>query len=78
MKETADQGNGPVDVLGDMVVVLDSNFQLKHHWDTFDYLDIKRKALLNDICPPGGEVALSSTANKLTGSITPKQTTGHT
>ena len=52
-EETADQGNGPVDVVGDMVVVLDSNFQLKHDWDTFDYLDIKRKALLNDTCTPG-------------------------
>ena len=49
-EETADQGNGPVDVLGDMVVILDSNFQLRHEWDAFDYLDITRKALLNDIC----------------------------
>ncbi len=52
-EETADQGDGPVDVLGDMVVVLDSNFQLKHEWDAFDYLDIKRKALLNDMCASG-------------------------
>ena len=42
-EETADQGNGPVDVLGDMVVVLDSNFQLRHDWDAFDYLDISAK-----------------------------------
>ena len=57
-EETADQGDGPVDVLGDVVVVLDSNFQLKHYWDEFDYLDIKRKALLDDVCvatpQPGG------------------------
>ncbi len=53
-EETKDQGDGPADVLGDLVVVLDSNFQLKHQWDAFDYLDIKRKALLNDHCTSGG------------------------
>ncbi len=52
-EETADQGDGPVDVFGDVVVVLDSNFQLKHYWDEFDYLDIKRKALLDDVCKVG-------------------------
>ena len=78
-EETADQGDGPVDVLGDMIVVLDSNFQLKHYWDAFDYLDIKRKALLNDHCvPKQGRLPRSYTANSLTGSITPKQTTGPT
>ena len=35
-----------------MIIVLDSNFQLRHQWDSFDNLDIKRKALLNDHCVP--------------------------
>ena len=43
-----------MDVLGDAIVVLDPNFQLKHYWDAFDYLDIKRKALLNDVCVSQG------------------------
>ena len=33
------QGPGPVDVLGDMIVVLDKNLNVVWTWDTFDYLD---------------------------------------
>jgi hypothetical protein len=58
-ERVANQGNGPVDVAGDDVVVLDQNFQAVWEWDAFDRLDITRKAILNDtcstssaICPP--------------------------
>ncbi len=50
-ERVADQGQGPVDVLGDIVAVLDSNFQAVWQWDTFDHVNLKRKALLNDTCP---------------------------
>jgi arylsulfate sulfotransferase len=53
-ERVADQGHGPVDVLGDAVVVFDSYFHLKWFWDAFDYLDVKRVAPNNPICPPAG------------------------
>ena len=46
------QGPGPVDVLGDMIVVLDSNLKVIWTWDTFDHLDVTRKAVLGEICGP--------------------------
>lgn len=49
----ANQGSGPVDVLGDIILVLDSNFQLKWAWDSFDWLNIMRPALQNNTCKPG-------------------------
>lgn len=47
------QGPGPVDVLGDMIVIFDSNLQLVWAWDAFDHLDTARLASLNDQCLPG-------------------------
>ena len=44
------QGPGPVDVLGDMIVVLDQNLQVQWAWDTFDHLDTSRLATMNEIC----------------------------
>ncbi len=47
---------GPVDILGDLVVVLDPNLQLVWAWNSFDHdgggtqLDINRPALLGEIC----------------------------
>ncbi len=52
-EQIADQGSGPQDVLGDAVVVLDRDFQAVWYWNSFDHLDIKRKAVLNDVCTPG-------------------------
>lgn len=46
------QGPGPVDVLGDMIIVLDSNLQVVWSWDAFDHLDTARMATLNDMCAP--------------------------
>lgn len=47
------QGPGPIDVLGDMIIVMDSNLQVLWAWDAFDHLDVTRLATLNDQCAPG-------------------------
>jgi hypothetical protein len=44
------QGPGPVDVIGDMVIVLDKNLNVVWTWDTFDNLDVTRKAVLGETC----------------------------
>ncbi len=48
------QGPGPVDVLGDMIVVMDSDMQVLWTWDAFDHLDVSRSALLGEICTVAG------------------------
>lgn len=48
------QGAGPVDVIGDMIVVLDQDLQLKWVWDAFDHLDPHRMATLGETCPSSG------------------------
>ncbi len=40
----------PVDILGDMILVLDHNMQLLWAWDSFQHDDLARVATLNDIC----------------------------
>ena len=59
------QGPGPVDVLGDMIIVMDSNLQAVWAWDAFDHLDVTRLATLNDQCSPGDcpSLFLNITAN---------------
>jgi hypothetical protein len=52
-EEVKDQGAGPVDVLGDIIIVLDPNFHVIWVWDAFDHLDVKRKSPLNPTCFPG-------------------------
>lgn len=51
-ERVANQGQGTVDVLGDIILALDSNFKLKWAWDTFDHLPITRMALMNNKCTP--------------------------
>jgi arylsulfate sulfotransferase len=48
------QGDGPVDVIGDTIVVMDRNLQVVWAWDAFDHLDASRPATLRDRCPFGG------------------------
>jgi len=48
------QGPGPVDVLGEMVVVLDQDLQVVWAWDPFDHLDPARASTTGDVCPAGG------------------------
>ncbi len=47
------QGDGPVDVLGDMILVLDDDLRVVWAWDSFDYLDVRRKAVLGEKCSIG-------------------------
>ncbi len=47
------QGPGPVDVIGEMILVLDRDLQVEWTWDAFDHLDVSRKATLNETCAPG-------------------------
>jgi hypothetical protein len=46
------QGPGPVDVIGDMIIVFDQNLQVVWTWDAFDHLDTHRLATLNETCTP--------------------------
>jgi arylsulfate sulfotransferase len=43
-----------VDILGDVVVDLDEDFQVTAVWNSFDHLDIKRKSLQDAKCHTGG------------------------
>ena len=43
----------PVDVLGDLVLDLDEDFQLAWMWNSFDHLDLKRASLGNEKCQAG-------------------------
>lgn len=63
------QGPGPVDVIGDMIIVLDKNLNVVWTWDTFDNLDVTRKAVLGETCASEGACApyaLASNANDWT------------
>ena len=48
---TGVQGPGPVDIIGDLIVVLDQDFQVVWTWDAFDHLDPHRQATLGETCP---------------------------
>ncbi len=63
------QGPGPVDVIGDMIIVLDKNLNIVWTWDTFDNLDVSRKAVLGETCATEGACppyALAANANDWT------------
>jgi hypothetical protein len=48
------QGPGPVDVIGDMILVLDKDdLSVLWVWDAFDHLDVTRKAILDEKCTKG-------------------------
>lgn len=44
------QGSGPVAITGDMIIVLDQDWQVTWTWNGFDHLDVTRKAILNETC----------------------------
>ncbi|HYB52940.1 MAG TPA: aryl-sulfate sulfotransferase, partial [Thermoanaerobaculia bacterium] len=44
------QGPGPVDILGDMILILDGDLQVVWSWDCFDHLDVHRAAVLGETC----------------------------
>ena len=41
---------GPVDILGDVVLDLDENFQVVWAWNAFDHMDVNRAAVLGETC----------------------------
>jgi hypothetical protein len=41
---------GPVDVLGDMIIDLNENMQVAWVWNSFEHLDIQRAALMGELC----------------------------
>ncbi|MFN7998591.1 MAG: aryl-sulfate sulfotransferase [Bryobacteraceae bacterium] len=43
----------PVDVLGDLVIDLDEDFQVKAVWNSFDHVDLKRASLEDAKCKEG-------------------------
>ncbi len=45
------QGPGPVDIVADDIVVLDKNLNVVWEWDAFNFLDVRRKAVLGEMCP---------------------------
>jgi arylsulfate sulfotransferase len=59
----------PVDVMGDLVVDLDPDFQVAWVWNSFDHMDVTRKSLGDEKCKlgPGSDgcasVFLAATAN---------------
>jgi arylsulfate sulfotransferase len=44
----------PVDILGDLVVDLDEEFQVAGVWNSFDHLDLNRKSVFDARCKTGG------------------------
>ncbi len=44
------QGPGEVDVIGDTILVLNTNLQVVWAWDSFDHLDTHRSATLGETC----------------------------
>jgi hypothetical protein len=54
------QDPGTVNVLGDTIVVLDSNLQVIWYWDSFDHMDPSRKAILNETCAYPASLACST------------------
>jgi hypothetical protein len=47
------QGEGDVNIVGDVILVLDQNLQVVWVWDGFDHLDPTEKALLDEKCSIG-------------------------
>ena len=48
------QGPGEVNVLGDDIIVLNDDLEVIWVWDSFDHLDTRRMATLNETCAPIG------------------------
>src|SRR4029077_4140674 len=44
------QGPGPLVVIGDMILILDSDLEVVWTWDAFDHLDVSRRAVLGETC----------------------------
>jgi hypothetical protein len=52
-ERTIDVNGTPTNYVGDMVIVLDSDFQVKWAWDAFDHLDVRRGPVLGEVVSAG-------------------------
>ncbi len=48
------QGAGEVNVIGDDIIVLNDDLDVVWAWDSFDHMDVRRLATLNETCTPVG------------------------
>jgi hypothetical protein len=62
--------NGTVDIVGDIILDLDSNMNVAWLWSSFDNLNINQTAILGEVCTTtqncGGPLHLAATANDWT------------
>lgn len=40
----------PVDIIGDMIIVMNSNWQVVWYWDAFQWLDVNQAGVLGELC----------------------------
>ncbi|HEV7223392.1 MAG TPA: aryl-sulfate sulfotransferase [Pirellulales bacterium] len=52
-ERTVNINGAPTNYIGNMILVLDKNFQVAWAWDAFDHLDVNRGPVLGEIVPPG-------------------------
>src|SRR5262245_26145394 len=52
-ERTVDINGTPTNYVGEMVLVLDPDFQVKWAWDAFDHLDVNRGPVLGEVLFPG-------------------------
>jgi hypothetical protein len=52
-ERTVDINGTPTNYVGEMVLVLDQNFQVTWAWDAFDHLDVNRGPVLGEVVVPG-------------------------
>jgi hypothetical protein len=62
------QGEGDVNILSDVIVVMDRDLNVIWHWDGFDHLDVRRRAILDEKCSIGAcpPIYLAADANDWT------------
>ncbi len=52
-ERTVNINGTPTNYVGEMVLVLDQNLQVKWAWDAFDHLDVNRGPVLGEVTQPG-------------------------
>jgi hypothetical protein len=52
-ERTIDVNGTPTNYVGEMVLALDADFQVKWAWDAFDHLDVHRGPVLSEVTQPG-------------------------
>jgi arylsulfate sulfotransferase len=53
----------PVDVVGDLIIDLDENFQVDWYWNSFDHLNTARAAVLGEQCGASGSDGVDKCGN---------------